>query len=48
MLRHGVSLIEIAQVLRHRRIDTTQGYAKVDIDGLRRIAQAWPGLEVRQ
>jgi site-specific recombinase XerD len=48
MLRHGASLTEIAQVLRHRSIDTTQGYAKVDLDGLRCIAQAWPGREVRQ
>jgi integrase/recombinase XerD len=48
MLRHGASLAEIAQVLRHRRMDTTQGYAKVDLDGLRRIAQAWPGREVEQ
>lgn len=48
MLRHGASLTEIAQVLRHRRIGTTQGYAKVDLDGLRRIAQDWPGLEARQ
>jgi len=48
MLRHGASLTEIAQVLRHRRIDTTQGYAKVDLEGLRRIAHAWPGMEVGQ
>ena len=47
MLRRGASLTEIAQVLRHRRIDTTQGYAKFDLEGLRRIAQDWPGLEVR-
>lgn len=45
MLRHGASLIEIARVLRHRSIDTTQGYAKVDIEGLRSIAHAWPGME---
>lgn len=44
MLRHGASLTEIAQVLRHRRIDTTQGYAKVDLEGLRGIARAWPGV----
>lgn len=48
MLRHGASLAEIAQVLRHRRLATTQGYAKVDLEGLRRIAQAWPGVEVAQ
>ena len=48
MMRHGASLIEIAQVLRHRSIDTTQGYAKVDIEGLRSIAHAWPGMEREQ
>jgi len=48
MLRHGASLTEIAQVLRHRHIDTTQGYAKVDLEELRRTARDWPGLEVRQ
>jgi site-specific recombinase XerD len=48
LLRHGASLSEIAQVLRHRRIETTREYAKVDLEGLRCIAQAWPGMEVVQ
>jgi integrase len=49
MLRHGASLSEIAEVLRHRCIETTQGYAKVDLERLRGVAQAWPGLvEVAQ
>jgi len=42
MLRHGASLTEIAQVLRHRHIDTTAIYAKVDRDRLRTLAQPWP------
>jgi integrase/recombinase XerD len=42
MLRRGASLTEIAQVLRHRHIDTTAIYAKVDRDGLRGLAQPWP------
>jgi hypothetical protein len=42
MLRRGASLTEIAQVLRHRHVDTTAIYAKVDHDALRSIAQAWP------
>jgi integrase/recombinase XerD len=42
MLRRGASLTEIAQVLRHRHIDTTAIYAKVDRDGLRSVAQPWP------
>lgn len=43
MLRHGASLTDIAQVLRHRSIDTTAIYAKVDHDRLRLVARAWPG-----
>ncbi len=42
MLRRGASLTEIAQVLRHRHVDTTAIYAKVDHDALRSIAQGWP------
>jgi site-specific recombinase XerD len=42
MLRQGASLTEIAQVLRHRHVDTTAIYAKVDRDALRSIARVWP------
>jgi site-specific recombinase XerD len=42
MLRHGASLPEIGQVLRHRAVNTTEIYAKVDIAGLRALAQPWP------
>lgn len=42
MLRRGASLTEIAQVLRHRHIDTTAIYAKVDRSKLRSVAQPWP------
>lgn len=42
MLRQGASLQDIATVLRHRSISTTQIYAKVDITALRKIAQPWP------
>jgi integrase len=42
MLHRGASLTEIAQVLRHRHIDTTAIYAKVDRDALRLIAAPWP------
>lgn len=45
MLRQGSSLQEIAGVLRHRSITTTEIYAKVDVDTLGQIAQPWP--EVR-
>ena len=43
MLEHGASLVEIGQILRHRDLATTAVYAKVDIEGLRRLAQPWPG-----
>jgi site-specific recombinase XerD len=43
MLRQGISLTEIGQVLRHRNPDTTRRYAKVDIEGLREVALPWPG-----
>jgi site-specific recombinase XerD len=42
MLRHGASLREIGQVLRHRRPDTTRIYAKVDLPTLRSVAMTWP------
>ena len=43
MLRHGASLPEIGHVLRHRHLDTTAIYAKVDYRALRTLAQPWPG-----
>ncbi|MFZ0276748.1 MAG: site-specific integrase [Candidatus Sulfotelmatobacter sp.] len=45
MLRGGVSLQEIAAVLRHRSLLTTEIYAKVDVVTLRQIAQPWPEVE---
>jgi site-specific recombinase XerD len=43
MLRHGASLGEIGQLLRHAHPDTTQIYAKVDVRALRPLALRWPG-----
>ena len=43
MLKHGASLREIGDLLRHRRPDTTAIYAKVDLVSLRSIALPWPG-----
>jgi site-specific recombinase XerD len=43
MLRQGASLSEIGEVLGHRHPDTTRIYAKVDLDGLRKLALPWPG-----
>jgi site-specific recombinase XerD len=42
MLRRGASMTEIAQVLRHRHLNTTAIYAKVDHVSLRTIAKPWP------
>ncbi|AAP85801.1 Tyrosine-type recombinase/integrase (plasmid) [Cupriavidus necator H16] len=42
MLGQGASLQDIAAVLRHQSVATTQIYAKVDIAALRQIAQPWP------
>jgi len=43
MLRAHVSLEEIAQVLRHRHLESTANYARVDRDSLRPLALPWPG-----
>lgn len=43
MLRAGGSLPDVAQVLRHRSLQTTAIYAKVDHRRLRELAQPWPG-----
>ena len=42
MLRQGVSLDAIGAVLRHRCIESTAHYAKVDVALLRLVAQPWP------
>jgi len=43
MLQRGASLEEIGQVLRHRSLNTTRVYAKVDLTTLRKLALRWPG-----
>lgn len=42
MLREGATLDEVATILRHRSKDMTAHYAKVDVDALQKLAQAWP------
>jgi integrase len=44
MLRQGVGLEGIAEVLRHRSVETTGLYAKVDLALLERVAQPWPEM----
>lgn len=42
MVRRGASLAEIGDVLRHRSRASTMVYAKLDVEGLRSVAQDWP------
>jgi site-specific recombinase XerD len=46
MLRNGASLAEIGEILRHKKLTTTQIYAKVDFAALRAITHPWPGGEI--
>lgn len=43
LLRAGASLKEIADILRHRSLNTTTIYAKVDLNRLALVALPWPG-----
>jgi integrase/recombinase XerD len=42
MVKHGASLAEVGDMLRHRSRASTMIYAKLDIDGLRSIVRPWP------
>jgi site-specific recombinase XerD len=46
LLREGATLDTIGAVLRHRDVNTTALYSKVDVGLLRQVAQPWPGAEV--
>lgn len=43
LLRTGVPMKDIADVLRHRSLDTSAIYAKVDLTSLAAVALPWPG-----
>ncbi|NIR29062.1 MAG: tyrosine-type recombinase/integrase [Gammaproteobacteria bacterium] len=43
LVQSGASLKAIADLLRHRSLDTTTIYAKVDLDALASVASPWPG-----
>jgi site-specific recombinase XerD len=45
MLRNGVPLEQAGLVLRHRSIDMTAYYAKVDVALLKQIVQPWPEVQ---
>ena len=42
MIRHGASIPEIAEVLRHRSQGSSEIYAKVAFETLRGVARCWP------
>ena len=42
MLRQGATLQQVGAILRHRYLDTTAHYAKVDVQRLQAIALPWP------
>lgn len=44
LLRQGVALDVIGAVLRHRCVESTAHYAKVDVARLRAVAQPWPTI----
>lgn len=43
LLNAGGALKEVADVLRHRELDTSLIYAKVDFTRLAAVAMPWPG-----
>jgi site-specific recombinase XerD len=43
LLREGASMIDVSQVLRHKHLESTAIYAKVDLQTLRLAASPWPG-----
>lgn len=47
MVRAGVPLHQIGQVLRHSDATSTSIYARVDVDQLRTVARPWPGGTTR-
>jgi len=46
MLNKGATFKEIADILRHRNIETTAIYAKVDIKNLTHAALSWPEVTI--
>jgi site-specific recombinase XerD len=46
LLQAGSSIKQIADILRHRSIDTTAIYTKIDLHRLSAVAMPWPGSKV--
>jgi site-specific recombinase XerC len=45
LLNSGGTLKEVADLLRHRALDTSLIYAKVDFGHLSAVAMPWPGSQ---
>ncbi len=45
MIQSGVTLKEIADILRHRDMVTTQIYTKINLPELKQVAVPWPGRQ---
>jgi site-specific recombinase XerD len=43
MVRGGASFKEVADVLGHQHLGTTNVYAKLDVTALAKVAMAWLG-----
>jgi site-specific recombinase XerD len=43
LVQHGSSIKEVADVLRHRSLNTSLIYAKLNRDALAEVALPWPG-----
>lgn len=43
LLREGTPMKHIADILRHRSLDTSKIYTKIDLDRLSTVALPWPG-----
>jgi site-specific recombinase XerD len=43
MIQSGATIKEVADVLRHRSINTTAIYTKINLPELQRVAMPWPG-----
>jgi site-specific recombinase XerC len=43
VLEGGGTLKEVADMLRHRNLETSQIYAKVDLQRLSEVTMPWPG-----
>ena len=43
MVSHGATFKQVADILGHRRLETTAIYAKLDLEKLASVAMPWPG-----